>query len=105
MPRGGYRPNSGAKKGMKYKETIQREAYRKALLDAIYDKKKELADALISKGMTGDVPALKEINERGLGKVPQSLLDPGGEVMALGVLMLPQRNDSKNTLGTDNKAN
>ena len=67
MPHGGKREGSGRKKSP---EGI---AYRKALLNLIEKNKKGLAQALIDKGLGGDVPALKEINERSLGKVKENL--------------------------------
>jgi hypothetical protein len=86
MPSGGRRPGAGRKKG------LQAEAYRKALLDLVEKNKTELARALVDKGLAGDIPALKEINERMLGKVP-AILDPGdGETYAFGVVMLPPKN-------------
>lgn len=63
MARGGARIGAGRKPG------LQAEAYRKALLDLVEKNKKGLAQALVDKGLSGDVPALKEIHERMLGKV------------------------------------
>jgi hypothetical protein len=40
-----------------------------ALLQLIDKNRTGLAQALVDKGLSGDVPALKEINERALGKV------------------------------------
>jgi hypothetical protein len=37
------------------------------------DKLRKVADALVDKAMTGDVPAIKEIADRLDGKVPQAL--------------------------------
>lgn len=37
------------------------------------DKLRKVADALVDKAMTGDVPAIKEIADRLDGKVPQSV--------------------------------
>jgi len=65
--RGGYRPGAGRKKGP------EGEAYRQALLQLIDKYKEGLAQALIDKALSGDVPALKEVNERALGKVAQPL--------------------------------
>lgn len=67
MAHGGARQGAGRKKG------LDAEAYRKALLDEIAKNKEPLAIALVAKGLTGDVPALKEINERALGKVKDNL--------------------------------
>jgi len=37
------------------------------------DKLRKVADALVEKAMTGDVPAIKEIADRLDGKVPQAI--------------------------------
>ena len=80
MAKGGAQPGAGRPKGSKGKETIEREATRLALMQAIYENKKELADALVAKAKTGDVPALKEVYERSLGKIKESLdLTSGGD--------------------------
>lgn len=67
MAKGGARPGAGRKPG------LQAEAYRKALLDLVDKNKAGLAQALIDKALAGDVPALKEIHERTLGKVKENL--------------------------------
>lgn len=41
------------------------------------DKLRRVADALVAKAMTGDVPAIKEIADRIDGKVPQGVI--GGD--------------------------
>lgn len=38
------------------------------------DKLRKVADALVDKAMTGDVPAIKEIADRLDGKVPQAVV-------------------------------
>ncbi len=43
------------------------------------DKLRAVADALVSKAMTGDVPAIKEIADRLDGKVPQALIGDDDE--------------------------
>ncbi len=66
---GGARPNSGPKKGSKQKRTRIKEAAALRLTKKIEEKIDELADALVTKALTGDVAGLKEAFERGLGKV------------------------------------
>lgn len=53
--------------------TIQAEAYKKYLIEQVIKNKAPLVQALIDKGLAGDVPALKEINERSMGKVRDGL--------------------------------
>lgn len=69
MPNGGARPGAGRKKGSKAAHTIEAETYRKILIAEVVKHAVPLAQALVAKGLMGDVPALKEINERTLGKV------------------------------------
>jgi hypothetical protein len=73
MPNGGRRPGAGRPKGSKAKHTIQGEAYRAALISAVLKEKAPLIQALIAKAIGGDVPALKEINDRVLGKSTESI--------------------------------
>jgi hypothetical protein len=67
MARGGKRPGAGRKKG------LDAEAYRKYLIDQIVIHKAPLVDALIKKGISGDVQALKEIGDRALGRPQPSV--------------------------------
>jgi len=73
MARGGKRLGAGRPIAA---HTIQAEAFKKYLIERVILEKKPLVQALIRKGKKGDVPALKEILERILGKVMQPL---GGE--------------------------
>ncbi len=41
------------------------------------DKLRGVADALVAKALTGDVPAIREIGDRLDGKVPQALVGEG----------------------------
>ena len=63
----------GRRKGSKAAHTLEAEKYREILIRKIVEKAEPLANALIEKGLGGDVSALKEINERSLGKVRESL--------------------------------
>jgi len=47
--------------------------FREALIAAIEEKAKPLADALVKRGLEGDIPALKEIADRALGRPHQSI--------------------------------
>ena len=73
MPNGGRRPGAGRPKGSKAKHTIEGEAYRAALIAAVLKEKAPLIEALIAKARAGDIPALKEINDRVLGKSTESI--------------------------------
>lgn len=69
---GGARPNSGPKLGAKYKKTIAKEAATMYLIRKIEENIEPLATALLAKALEGDMPALKEAFERGLGKVKET---------------------------------
>lgn len=60
------------------------ENYRKTLLKEVKERQNELARALIDKGLTGDVPALREIHDRVMGKPTQDI-DLGGAVFNVKV--------------------
>lgn len=49
MPRGGKRPNSGPKKGAKYKPTLQKEQARELLRTLLTKKLEPVAEALVSR--------------------------------------------------------
>lgn len=49
------------------------EHFRSVLLKLAKEHAEELANALITKALSGDVPALKEVNDRVLGKAKQDL--------------------------------
>ncbi len=81
MSLGGRRPGAGRKKGT---DALAIEEYRKLLVKKVLAQKGPIIDALINKALTGDVPALKEIQERLLGKVSDKLvLEDGGFIEAL----------------------
>jgi hypothetical protein len=70
------------------------EHYRKTLLKAVMIKKEELAAALIAKGLSGDVPALREIHDRVLGKPPMVLNDDS-KGFILQTILVERANGSK----------
>ena len=70
MPKGGFRPGAGRKKAP---HTIEAEAYRKRLIERVLEEKDPIITALIMKAKKGDVMALKEINDRVLGKAHQQV--------------------------------
>ena len=69
MAKGGSRPGAGRKKGGIASHTLQAVAFRRALIDATLKEKAPIIKALIEKAKSGDVPALREIIDRVLGKV------------------------------------
>ena len=73
MQNGGRRPGAGRPKGSKAKHTIQGEAYRAALIAAVLKEKAPVIRALIDRAIKGDIPAIKEINDRVLGRSTESI--------------------------------
>jgi hypothetical protein len=51
----------------------------------------QLADALVSAGLAGDVPAMKEIGDRLDGKVPQALVGGGPDAAPIAVQLIELR--------------
>jgi len=94
MPRGGARPNSGPKKGQKYKKTIEEELRIESLKELLMPHAQEVSSVLVEKALTGDVSAIKEFNDRLLGKSPQAITGPGGRDIMPGVIFLPLVNES-----------
>ncbi len=66
---GGARKGSGRKLGSRELKTIVKEAAALRLTKKIEERIDELAEVLVDKALTGDIPAIKEAFERGLGKV------------------------------------
>lgn len=70
MAKGGFRPGAGRKKAS---HTIEAEEYRKLLIARVREEAGPIIDALIAKARKGDVQALKEINDRVLGRAHQQV--------------------------------
>jgi hypothetical protein len=80
--KGGKRPGAGRKPGSRGQNTKQAESL-KAYLIAEYIKRKEgIVKALLDKAEMGDVQAIREANERVMGKVPAAFeADPEGNIL------------------------
>lgn len=87
---GGARPGAGRPK-------LEATKFREELIKAIERNARPLADALVNKGLTGDVPAIKEIADRGLGKAPQALdLSTLGKELKITLVSFNGDHDSEN---------
>jgi hypothetical protein len=83
---GGKRPGAGRPKGSQARHTIQAITFKKALIDAVLKEKKPLIDALVAKAKTGDIPALREIVDRVLGRATESIdLTSGGDKLNIQI--------------------
>src|SRR4051812_39969201 len=101
MPNGGRRTGAGRPKGSKAKHTIEGEAFRAALIAAVLKEKAPVIRALLDKAIGGDIPAIKEINDRVLGKSSESLdLTSKGKALKMPtvikvVQLKPKREDAE----------
>jgi hypothetical protein len=75
MAKGGKREGAGRKVAL---HTIQSQKLRAYLIARVLKEQGPLVDALIFEAKNGNVPALKEVFERAIGKVP-NVLEPGGD--------------------------
>lgn len=69
--RGGFREGSGRPKGSKEYATLKAQKYKEVLVREAVKHAKPLVKALIDKGLGGDIPALREIHDRAMGKVKE----------------------------------
>lgn len=81
MPKGGPGRGQGRKKGSK---SLASEAYRQFLIKEVSKEKGPIVAALIEKAKRGDVLALREINDRVLGRATEHVdLTSGGNPIPL----------------------
>ena len=84
MSLGGARPGAGRKKGVK---TIQSEKLREFLIAEVLRERGPIVTALIEKAKTGDVAAIREVFERAIGKVKESMeIETVGEPLNVIIL-------------------
>jgi hypothetical protein len=84
MAKGGKRPGAGRKKAS---HTIQAEAFKAFLIAEVIKEKQPIVAALIAKAKSGDVPALKEVFERVLGKPIPILPDDEGATLPFALII------------------
>lgn len=86
MARAGTNHRGGRPKGSKSPLTLKIDRARQTLVDAYIANIKPLNDALIKKGLAGDVAALKELHDRVYGRPAQPLVGgDGGAIKIEGV--------------------
>ena len=73
MQNGGKRPGAGRKPGSKGGNTKLAEQLKAEFIKEYTKHKKEIWDALFTKAKAGDTQAIKEANERAMGKVPATI--------------------------------
>jgi len=70
MAKGGYREGSGRKKGQ---ATIEREKMKDYIAQRIVENAEPIIAVLIEKAVKGDIPAIKELFDRGFGRPTQAV--------------------------------
>lgn len=83
MAKGGARPGAGRPKGSKDPNTLVKEKAMLALREMVLAEITPLTTALITKGKTGDVQAIRELFDRAFGKAPQAITDADGQSLVL----------------------
>lgn len=88
MKNGGKRPGAGRKKGEKAKLA---ELYNLELAKEVEKEKLPIIKALIEKAKLGDVPAIREIHDRLMGKAPQPFQDDDGNpILPFQIIIKPK---------------
>ena len=83
MAKGGKRPGAGRPKDSKEKQTLVKEAALLRLREMVLAEIDPITKALISKGKTGDVAAIKELFDRAFGKAPQAITGEDGGALKI----------------------
>ena len=83
MAKGGARPGAGRPKDKKEKQTLVKEAALLALREMVLAEITPITQALIAKGKTGDVQAIRELFDRAFGKAPQAITDADGQSLVI----------------------
>jgi hypothetical protein len=73
MANGGKRPGAGRPKGAVSGHTKEALIFKEELIRRVLEEKGPIIEALIGKARSGDVQALREINDRLLGKPHQQV--------------------------------
>lgn len=81
--KGGARPGAGRPKGSKDPNTLVKEKAMFVLREKVLAEMEPIVEALIVKGKTGDVQAIKELFDRVFGKAPQAITDADGQSLVL----------------------
>src|SRR3990167_5371758 len=68
----------GRKKGSKATHTLDAEQVKKLYIEKAREYALPILQALVRKARKGDVPAIKEFNDRAFGKAPQAITGPEG---------------------------
>lgn len=83
MKNGGARPGAGRKKGQKAAHTLDAMATKQLYIEKAKEYALPILEALVAKALTGDVPAIKEFNDRAYGKAPQAITGEAGKPLVV----------------------
>ena len=83
MAHGGARPGAGKKKGHKSGHTLDALAVKQLYIERAREFAEPILQALVAKALTGDVPAIKEFNDRAYGKAPQAITGEAGKPLVV----------------------
>jgi hypothetical protein len=89
MSNGGKRPGAGRKKGSVAKHTLEAQEFRKRLIQRVTPVWDDIIDTMIEKAAMGESWAIKEINDRILGKAIQPLAstDDQGNILPFQIIV------------------
>ena len=89
MAKGGKRPGAGRPKGSISGHTLQAQEFRKRLIQRVTPVWDDIIDTMIEKAAMGESWAIKEINDRILGKAIQPLAsaDPEGNILPFQIVI------------------
>jgi hypothetical protein len=99
MPKGGKRAGAGRPKGSKDPNTLKAELFRSALIAKAIEEQKEIFDALFGQAKLGNIPAIKELFERVMGKAPQPFQDDDGNSILPFQLIVKQQGNEQSRGG------
>jgi hypothetical protein len=99
MPKGGKRAGAGRPKGSKDPNTLKAELFRSALIAKAITEQKEIFEALFGQAKLGNIPAIKELFERVMGKAPQPFQDDQGNAILPFQLIVKQQGNEQSRGG------
>ncbi len=88
MPNGGKRPGAGRPKGTFASHTLEAQEFRKRLIERALPKWDAIIDSLITLALHGEIYAIRELNDRIMGKAAQPLagIDEKGNMKPIPIL-------------------
>lgn len=91
---GGKREGAGRKPGSRGHNTKVAEALKTEFIAEYKKRRKTIWKALLDRAEQGDIPAIKEANERAMGKVPATIETDDGD-LTLPFTLIIKRKDAE----------